>query len=79
MDPYLSLPGADFGVSHGTQLGFVLSHEEERRLSECAHAIVAAIQATAGFSHYTLGDVGPEMAISFCGWTTRKADTVDRC
>lgn len=59
--------GGFYALVDAEQLGFVLSREEESRLAECAHAIVEAIRAEGGFSHYTLGDVGPLPFVHFMG------------
>src|SRR5699024_5110492 len=47
--------------------------DEESRLAQAAHAIVEAIQAERGFSHYTLGDVGPLPFLHFMGPVSRVA------
>ena len=49
------------------ELGFSLTREEERALNDCAFAIVEALQAERGFSHHTLGDVGPLPFLHFMG------------
>ncbi len=53
-------------------LGFDLTLDEERELARTAHAIVEAIQAARGFSHYTLGDVGPLPFLHFMGGPEEK-------
>jgi proline racemase len=59
--------GGFYALVDATELGFSLVREEERALAECAHKIVEAIQAERGFSHYTLGDVGPLPFLHFMG------------
>ncbi|PWG64252.1 proline racemase family protein [Spiribacter halobius] len=59
--------GGFYALVESAQFGFVLSREEESRLAACAHAIVEAIRAEGGFSHYTLGDVGPLPFLHFMG------------
>lgn len=63
----IAYSGGFYALVDATELGFSLVREEERRLSECAHAIVEAIQAEKGFSHYALGDVGPLPFLHFMG------------
>jgi trans-L-3-hydroxyproline dehydratase len=59
--------GGFYALVDATELGFSLVREEERALADCAHKIVEAIQAERGFSHYTLGDVGPLPFLHFMG------------
>ena len=66
--------GGFYALVDATALGFSLVREEERRLAECAHRIVEAIQAERGFSHYTLGDVGPLPFLHFMGPVEQVAD-----
>ena len=66
--------GGFYALVDATALGFSLVREEERRLAECAHRIVEAIQAERGFSHYTLGDVGPLPFLHFMGPVEQLAD-----
>jgi trans-L-3-hydroxyproline dehydratase len=66
--------GGFYALVDATELGFSLVREEERRLAECAHRIVEAIQAERGFSHYTLGDVGPLPFLHFMGPVEQVAD-----
>ncbi|MWJ27538.1 proline racemase [Halomonas sp. ZH2S] len=63
----IAYSGGFYAMVDATQLGFSLIREEEHRLAKCAHAIVEAIQARSGFSHYTLGDVGPLPFLHFMG------------
>ncbi|MCW4153349.1 proline racemase family protein [Halomonas sp. 18H] len=66
--------GGFYALVDATELGFKLIKEEERQLAECAHRIVEAIQAERGFSHYTLGDVGPLPFLHFMGPVQQVAD-----
>lgn len=66
--------GGFYALVDAADLGFSLTRNEERRLAETAHAIVEAIQAVRGFSHYTLGDVGPLPFLHFMGPVERVAD-----
>ncbi|WP_328716254.1 proline racemase family protein [Halomonas elongata] len=66
--------GGFYALVDASELGFMLVAEEERRLAECAHKIVEAIQAERGFSHYTLGDVGPLPFLHFMGPVEQVAD-----
>ncbi len=66
--------GGFYALVDAADLGFSLTRNEERRLAETAHAIVEAIQADRGFSHYTLGDVGPLPFLHFMGPVERVAD-----
>ncbi|MFG6160158.1 proline racemase family protein [Halomonas sp. 1390] len=66
--------GGFYALVDATELGFSLIREEERALSDCAHKIVEALQAERGFSHYTLGDVGPLPFLHFMGPVERVAD-----
>lgn len=66
--------GGFYALVDATELGFSLVREEERALAECAHRIVEAIQAERGFSHYTLGDVGPLPFLHFMGPVEQVAD-----
>lgn len=59
--------GGFYALVDATSLGFDLTLDEERRLGGAAKAIVEAIQAERGFSHYTLGDVGPLPFLHFMG------------
>lgn len=66
--------GGFYALVDAQQLGFKLVLEEERALAETAHKIVEAIQAERGFSHYTLGDVGPLPFLHFMGPEEQLAD-----
>ena len=66
--------GGFYALVDAAELGFSLVREEERRLAECAHRIVEAVQAERGFSHYTLGDVGPLPFLHFMGPVEQVAD-----
>ncbi|GAA0584912.1 proline racemase family protein [Halomonas salifodinae] len=66
--------GGFYALVEAAELGFDLTRDEERRLADCAHKIVEAIQAERGFSHYTLGDVGPLPFLHFMGPVERVAD-----
>ncbi|MCK0753900.1 proline racemase family protein [Chromohalobacter japonicus] len=66
--------GGFYALVEAAELGFSLNRDEESRLAECAHAIVEAIQAERGFSHYTLGDVGPLPFLHFMGPVEHVAD-----
>ncbi|MCM0611333.1 proline racemase family protein [Marinobacter sediminum] len=59
--------GGFYALVDATELGFDLTLDEERKLAETAHAIVEAIRAERGFSHYALGDVGPLPFLHFMG------------
>ncbi|MFO8142294.1 MAG: proline racemase family protein [Marinobacter sp.] len=59
--------GGFYALVDAKSLGFDLTLNEERQLAQTAHAIVEAIQADRGFSHYTLGDVGPLPFLHFMG------------
>ena len=59
--------GGFYALVDAAELGFALVREEESRLAAIAHAVVEAIQAERGFSHYTLGDVGPLPFLHFMG------------
>lgn len=59
--------GGFYALVDAEELGFALDISEEKRLAKTAHAIVEAIQASRGFSHYTLGDVGPLPFLHFMG------------
>ncbi|SEL46131.1 proline racemase family protein [Halomonas daqiaonensis] len=66
--------GGFYALVDATELGFHLNRDEERELAACAHKIVEAIQAERGFSHYTLGDVGPLPFLHFMGPVEQVAD-----
>lgn len=66
--------GGFYGLVDAKSLGFDLTLDEERELARTAHAIVEAIQAARGFSHYTLGDVGPLPFLHFMGPEEKVAD-----
>ncbi|WP_163576291.1 proline racemase family protein [Halomonas faecis] len=66
--------GGFYALVEATELGFDLTRDEERDLAACAHKIVEAIQAERGFSHYTLGDVGPLPFLHFMGPVEQVAD-----
>ncbi len=66
--------GGFYALVDATSLGFSLTLDEERKLSECAYQIVEAIQAERGFSHYTLGDVGPLPFLHFMGPVEQLSD-----
>ncbi|RAR58196.1 proline racemase [Onishia taeanensis] len=70
----IAYSGGFYALVDATELGFSLVREEERALAECAHKIVEAIQAERGFSHYSLGDVGPLPFLHFMGPVERVAD-----
>lgn len=59
--------GGFYALVDAKELGFDLTLNEERKLAEAAHAIVEAVQAERGFSHHTLGDVGPLPFLHFMG------------
>lgn len=59
--------GGFYALIDARELGFNLVRDEERALADCAYKIVEAIQAERGFSHYTLGDVGPLPFLHFMG------------
>lgn len=59
--------GGFYALVDATELGFNLTPDEEHALSNCAHAIVTAIQAEPPYSHYSLGDVGPLPFLHFMG------------
>lgn len=59
--------GGFYALVDAESLGFDLILSEERKLADAAHAIVEAVQAERGFSHYTLGDVGPLPFLHFMG------------
>jgi proline racemase len=59
--------GGFYALVDAAELGFKLTLEEESALALCAHKIVEAIKAERGFSHYTLGDVGPLPFLHFMG------------
>jgi len=70
--------GGFYALVDAAELGFALHREEESRLAETAHAIVEAIRAESGFSHYTLGDVGPLPFLHFMGPVEQVADDFHR-
>ncbi len=70
--------GGFYALVDAAELGFHLNRDEERELAECAHKIVEAIQAERGFSHYTLGDVGPLPFLHFMGPVEQVADNFYR-
>lgn len=66
--------GGFYALVDAAELGFHLTRDEERDLAACAYKIVEAIQAERGFSHYTLGDVGPLPFLHFMGPVEQVAD-----
>lgn len=70
--------GGFYALVDAASLGFRLTLDEERDLARTAHAIVEAIRAERGFSHYTLGDVGPLPFLHFMGPEERIADGFTR-
>lgn len=66
--------GGFYALVDAASLGFALTLDEERRLSDCAYHIVEAIKAERGFSHYTLGDVGPLPFLHFMGPVEQLSD-----
>lgn len=66
--------GGFYALVDATSLGFSLNLDEERKLSECAYHIIEALQAERGFSHYTLGDVGPLPFLHFMGPVEQLSD-----
>jgi len=66
--------GGFYALVDAQALGFDLTLDEERDLAKTAHAIVEALQAERGFSHYTLGDVGPLPFLHFMGPTEHVAE-----
>ncbi len=66
--------GGFYALVDAAELGFDLTLDEERDLARCAEAIVAALQAERGFSHYTLGDVGPLPFLHFMGPVDQLSD-----
>ncbi|MFY0989746.1 proline racemase family protein [Halomonas sp. C05BenzN] len=66
--------GGFYALVDAAELGFHLTRDEERSLADCAYRIVEAIQAERGFSHYTLGDVGPLPFLHFMGPVEQVAD-----
>lgn len=63
----IAYSGGFYALVDATELGFELTLDEEARLAKCAHAIVEALRNNGGFSHYTLGDVGPLPFLHFMG------------
>ncbi len=63
----IAYSGGFYALVDATELGFDLTRDEEQRLADCAYRIVEAIRAARGFSHYTLGDVGPLPFLHFMG------------
>ncbi|WP_136255881.1 proline racemase family protein [Onishia niordana] len=63
----IAYSGGFYALIDAGALGFSLVREEERALADCAHKIVEAIKAERGFSHYSLGDVGPLPFLHFMG------------
>ncbi|CAM3402695.1 proline racemase family protein [Halomonas lysinitropha] len=70
----IAYSGGFYALVEAAELGFDLTRDEERDLAHCAHQIVEAIQAERGFSHYTLGDVGPLPFLHFMGPIEQVAD-----
>jgi len=66
--------GGFYALVDATELGFDLTLDEESRLAHCAQAIVEAILEERGFSHYSLGDVGPLPFLHFMGPVEKAAD-----
>ncbi len=63
----IAYSGGFYALVDAAELGFRLTRDEEDQLAACAHRIVEAIRAERGFSHYTLGDVGPLPFLHFMG------------
>lgn len=63
----IAYSGGFYALVEAEPLGFELVLAEERSLSQCAHAIVTAIQQQAPLRHYELGDVGPLPFLHFMG------------
>jgi trans-L-3-hydroxyproline dehydratase len=59
--------GGFYALVDAASLGFELTLKEERRLIGVAYQIVEAITAERGFSHYSLGNVGPLPFLHFMG------------
>lgn len=59
--------GGFYALVDAAELGFALTADEEAHLAACAHSIVEAIRADRGFTHYSLGDVGPLPFLHFMG------------
>ncbi|SDG36913.1 Proline racemase [Onishia taeanensis] len=70
----IAYSGGFYALVDAAELGFSLVREEERALADCAHKIVEAIKAERGFSHYSLGDVGPLPFLHFMGPVEQIAD-----
>ncbi|WP_150305323.1 proline racemase family protein [Pseudomonas saliphila] len=70
--------GGFYALVDAPDLGFSLVREEELELAACAHAIVDALQAERGFSHYTLGEVGPLPFLHYMGPVEQLSDTFYR-
>ncbi|MAX32577.1 MAG: proline racemase [Halomonadaceae bacterium] len=70
----IAYSGGFYALVDAAELGFSLVREEERALADCAHKIVEAIKAERGFSHYSLGDVGPLPFLHFMGPVEQVAD-----
>ena len=65
--------GGFYALVDASELGFALTADEESDLARAAHAIVEAIRAASGYSHYALGDVGPLPFLHFMGPVERVA------
>ncbi|UYF98912.1 proline racemase family protein [Halomonas sp. GD1P12] len=63
----IAYSGGFYALVDAEALGFRLVRDEEAALAACAYKIVEAIKAKRGFSHYTLGDVGPLPFLHFMG------------
>jgi len=63
----IAYSGGFYGLVDATELGFNLTLDEERKLTDCAFAIVEAIRGKRSYSHYSLGDVGPLPFLHFMG------------
>lgn len=63
----IAYSGGFYALVDAEELGFKLVRDEEQALADCAYKIVEAIKAQRGFSHYTLGNVGPLPFLHFMG------------
>lgn len=66
--------GGFYALVDARELGFHLTPDEETELARTAYRIVEAVQAQRGFSHYTLGDVGPLPFLHFMAPVEQVAD-----
>ncbi len=70
----IAYSGGFYILVEAKDLGFQLSIDEEKKLSDTAYLIVEAVRKKESLKHYALGDVGPVPFLHYMGEVTKKEE-----